>query len=60
MSFQVPEDVLKLVLSGESLSIVGNDSDAVICTKDKTYSVKRVEYSNSGKYFEYQFLWLCL
>lgn len=47
---QVPEDILQLVEKGEVLSIVGGESDeAVLCSQTRTFSVKRVESSNSGE-----------
>jgi len=43
--FEVPEDVLKKVLAGEELQLVG-EGDAVLCTSDKTFAMKKVETSN--------------
>lgn len=47
---KVPEDVFKLILCGESLKIVGgNGEEALLSSKDHTYTIKRVESSNSGR-----------
>lgn len=45
-------DINSIIDGKESLSIIGYDdpgSDTVICTSDCTYSIRRVETSNSGK-----------
>ena len=46
---EVPAEVLVNVQAGESLSIIGEGTtEVVLCSKDRTYSIKKVETSNSG------------
>lgn len=53
---EVPTEVLTNVQAGESLSIIGEDTtEVVLCSKDKTYSIKKVETSNSGQYFLFRY-----
>ncbi len=41
---------MKAVERGEELSIVGDSAaEAVLCSKSKTYGMKRVETSNCGQ-----------
>ena len=43
--FEVPQEVLEKVLEGQELSLIG-EGDSVLCTGDKTFSMKKVETSN--------------
>jgi Sister chromatid cohesion protein Dcc1 len=48
--FELPEELVSQIESGEVVKIVGSTepkSDAVICSKKKTYSLKKAETSNS-------------
>lgn len=48
---KVPKELLKSIESGEDFTICGSETEEVVlCTKSQTFSVKRVEQSNSGKY----------
>ena len=45
--FEVPEEVLQRVLEGQELQLIGElNKDAVLCTSNKTYAMKKVETSN--------------
>jgi len=46
---EVPEELAARVMQGESLKLVGevDGSDTVLCTGNKTYSMKKVETSNT-------------
>lgn len=46
---ELPPEVLECVVNGEDLQIKGSDQgpDAVLCTSNKTFSIKKVETSNS-------------
>jgi len=46
---EAPEDILRVVNSGGDLTLKGTEgvSDAVLCTSSKTYTLKKVETSNS-------------
>jgi hypothetical protein len=46
---EAPEDILRAVNSGSALTLKGTEgvSDAVLCTENKTYSLKKVETSNT-------------
>lgn len=46
---EVSADIVKAIESGSVLRLVGDSTaeDAVLCTGDRTYSIKRVETSNS-------------
>ena len=47
--FEVTPEIASKVLVGESLKIVGAEKgDAVLCTKNMTYTIKKVETSNTG------------
>ena len=45
---EVPADLLSTIMSGQNLKIVGDTSktDAVLCSDDRTYSIRKVETSN--------------
>ena len=45
--FEVPDSILNSILKGENLNIIGEDNDnAVLCTMESTFSIKKVETSN--------------
>lgn len=46
---EAPEEILRVVNSGSALTLKGTEgvSDAVLCTENKTYSLKKVETSNT-------------
>ena len=44
--FEVPVEVVKSIESGQSLSIKG-ENDTALCTAGNTFSIKKVETSNS-------------
>jgi hypothetical protein len=51
LQHQVPRELLATVRNGEALSIIGDQtSEAVLCSKSLTFSIKKVETSNSGTY----------
>ncbi len=45
---EVPSDMIDIVKSGQNLKIVGdaNKGDTVLCSDDRTYSLRKVETSN--------------
>mmetsp|Transcript_10093 Transcript_10093/g.10183 ORF Transcript_10093/g.10183 Transcript_10093/m.10183 type:complete len:378 (+) Transcript_10093:108-1241(+) len=48
--FEVSDDILNLISCGEKICIIGEDDGkdgAVLCTSDSTFSIKKVESSNS-------------
>lgn len=50
-ALQIPSDMLKMVEKGEDLRIVGSRSgEAVLCSSNKTFALKRVETSNCGMF----------
>ena len=51
---EISEDMAKCIERGETLSIIGSNdtskggtTDAVLCSQNKTYTIKKVETSNS-------------
>lgn len=48
--FEINPDIVARIEAGESLKIIGGETgEAVLCTKDSTFSIKKVETSNHGK-----------
>ena len=49
--FEINSDIATHIENGESLKIIGSETgEAVLCTKDATFSIKKVETSNHGKF----------
>lgn len=45
--FEVPEEIAQKVIEGQDLKMIGDSNgDTVLCTKNKTYTMKKVETSN--------------
>lgn len=46
---ELNQEVAKRIENGESLKIIGSiGSEAVLCTNDRTFAIKKVETSNNG------------
>lgn len=48
---EINDEIEEKLRTGIALKLIGSETqtDTVLCTDDKTYSVKKVETSNTGK-----------
>lgn len=48
---EINDEIEKKLQKGITLKLIGSEThmDTVLCTDDKTYSIKKVETSNTGK-----------